>query len=286
MRVPRSPALYKRAVTDLRATTMPSVLLFHAITRDRFDFDPFLPLLGGAKARAVDHLGHGDGPRAENYRLVDCINAAERELPDGPVVLYGHSWGAMVSLGLAARHGDRVRAIVLEDPPLFDSRQPRLDTTPWADGFRKLGRIMTGRGAEWSEADWQKAAAHWPSGHGSKTILEACGEAAVQRRGRQIAKLDPRVLEFMVADDLQDGFEVVSAMRAATCPVIIIAADRDQGSALAPEDVTLVGREPNVTIVEARSVGHYVREAQPELCAEVLLSALEGKFAPARPATV
>jgi len=257
-----------------RADSLPlPVLLVHAVTRDARDLEPFVPLSEGmARPRPVDLLGHGAAPRAARYRIADF--AAALPLPQQPVAIYGHSLGAMVALRAAAAAPGRVRALVLEDPPFFDSRPPRLDTTPWADGFRKLKSLMTGRCAGHTVADWEHAVARWPSGHGARTIADAGGPAAIRRRARQIAALDPAVLDFMVDPVLHEGFDVVTALRTAGCPVTVLAGARDEGSALAEEDLRLLAGEPNVTVVRLSGAGHYLREAQPERCAEALRATL------------
>ncbi|MEO1103467.1 MAG: alpha/beta hydrolase [Pseudomonadota bacterium] len=252
------------------------VLLLHSVTRDKTDFEDFAPLVSSLarplKPCPVDHIGHGDAVRADRYRITDFADGIV--LPRTPFALYGHSLGGMVALCIAARHPDLVEAVVLEDPPLFDSKQPRLDATHWADGFRKLKSLMAGRGASWGEAEWQRAAVHWPSGHGSKTISQAGGPKAAERRGRQIVKLDPNVLDAMVADTLHEGFDVIASLRAACCAVTILAGDRAAGSALTDEDLRLLAPEPNVTLVHAHGVGHYVREADPRLCVRALEAAV------------
>ena len=250
----------------------PPLILLHAVTRDRHDFTPFLPHLPPVRPMPADLLGHGEAARVPRYTIADY--AAAVALPDEPALLYGHSLGGMVALRTAATHRGRVRALVLEDPPLFDSRQPRLDETPWADEFRKLKSILTRRGAGFKIADWERAVADWPSGHGTATIGEFGGADAVARRARQIAALDPAVLDGIVAQELHDGFEVGPSLAAAGCPAIILVGNRRLGSGLSEADVRLLAAEPNVRIVEAPRTSHYIHEAEPELCARAVADAL------------
>ncbi|MEM0906106.1 MAG: alpha/beta hydrolase [Pseudomonadota bacterium] len=250
----------------------PPLFMLHAVTRARNDFGPFLQHLGGISATPLDLLGHGDAPRADRYQVRDYADALP--LPEGTVALYGHSLGGLVALRRASIAPGTVTALILEDPPLFDSRQPRRETTPWPTQFRKLKSIMTRRGADWSHHDWKRAVAAWPSGHGAGTFADQ-GEDHVDRRAAQIANLDPAVLDGIVSDALHTDFDIIEAVRAAACPIVLVAGDRDEGSALHPDDVQLLAAEPNVTVVHAPGHGHYLREARPDLCAQAVEIALK-----------
>lgn len=282
---------------------MTTVTMLHAVTRDRHDFAPFAGMLDRLNPRPLDLLGHGDAPRSPHYRLQDfaaaiswpapsaaenppgappsapatpvalaapAAPAAPETAPESASLFYGHSLGGLVALAVAQNNPGRMRGLVLEDPPLFESRQPRLDATPWADGFRKLKRIITGRGSDWTLAEWNEAVAAWPSGHGELTIAEQGGPEAVARRARQIAALDPAVLDAMVAPDLHGAFDPIAAIRAAKCPVTILVGAREAGSALSTEDLAILAAEPSVTLVRIQAGGHYLHEARPDLCASAL----------------
>lgn len=103
----------------------PSVCL-HGIWDDWHYFEaltaPGLGRLDGQPFYLVDHRGHGESSKPESgygwtdYRddtlaFIDYLGADE-------VILIGHSLGALVSLLAAAELGDRLTAMVLEDPPL------------------------------------------------------------------------------------------------------------------------------------------------------------------------
>lgn len=101
----------------------PPLLMFHGVLRR---WQGFVPLAGALATRwhvhALDHRGHGKSDRvAGQYQVIDYIRdmaAVVSQQFRKPVVLYGHSLGAMVAMGVAAAIPDRVKAIVLEDPPL------------------------------------------------------------------------------------------------------------------------------------------------------------------------
>ena len=77
---------------------------------------------GGAAVWALDHRGHGrsDGPRALIDRAGNAVEDVNRLVglardahPGVPVFVLGHSMGAMLALGWAARHGDGAQGLIL-----------------------------------------------------------------------------------------------------------------------------------------------------------------------------
>ena len=86
------------------------------------------PLSAGLRVLAFDMRGHGgtelpaEVAGREGWTLFrdDLIAFLAAEVP-GPVVLAGHSMGATVSLLAAAAAPDRVKALALFDPVIFDA---------------------------------------------------------------------------------------------------------------------------------------------------------------------
>ena len=82
----------------------------------------------GYRVAALDVRGYGgstvpaDVSRYTLRELADDIAAVAAALDDGPVVLFGHDWGAPIVWHAAIRHPDRVRAVaglsVPHTPPL------------------------------------------------------------------------------------------------------------------------------------------------------------------------
>lgn len=254
---------------------MSRLVLLHAATRDRHDFAALLaalPELAGG-ALPVDLLGHGEAPRAARYRLLDFADAAEAVLGEGPVVLYGHSLGGLVATALAARRPDRVAGLVLEDPPVFGSQMPRLAETSFYRGFMALKALMEGPGADYSLADWERAVAGWPSGHGRTTVAEVLGPEGVAMRARQIARFDPAVIDAMVAGDLHEGFDIVAALAGLSCPAVLLAGEAGRGSALSAEDLACLAGMP-LRIEPVAGEGHFIHETLAGPCAAAVRSVL------------
>ena len=97
------------------------VLLVHDIAGDRLA----LPVVPGARCIRYDRRGYGDSGAPQPYTGTTVMEQSEdaaallTALEVGEAVVAGVGFGALVALDLALRHGDRVRAIVAVDPPLF-----------------------------------------------------------------------------------------------------------------------------------------------------------------------
>ena len=86
---------------------------------------------------ALDQRGHGwsDKPADAYSReaYVDDAAAAIQTLGLGPAVVIGHSMGALNAWGLAARHPELVRGLVLED--MAANRFTQAEVQSWRDWF-------------------------------------------------------------------------------------------------------------------------------------------------------
>jgi len=108
----------------------PPLVLLHGATNRWQEWLPILPQLEQRwHVYAVDLRGHGQsGPAADvaGYhlgRFAADIAALLRERVEEPCLLMGLSWGALTALFAAQLAPDRVRALVLEDPPLMLRRE-------------------------------------------------------------------------------------------------------------------------------------------------------------------
>jgi 3-oxoadipate enol-lactonase len=74
-------------------------------------------IAAGYRVIAIDHRGHGRGPRPlVPFRLVDCAADAAaviRRLDLGPVIVYGYSMGGAIAQLVARDHPDVVAGLVL-----------------------------------------------------------------------------------------------------------------------------------------------------------------------------
>lgn len=244
---------------------MPHILFLHAATRDRHDLDGFAARVEGATVQTVDLLGHGDAPRTPRYQVDDYARAIPLE---DDTVLYGHSLGGVVALALAVRHPARVRALVLEDPPLFAITPERMRGGRFERGFALLAQQKRDPAGPKTAADWAALIRDWPAARPGETLADQ-GEDAVGRRARQLAAFDTAVIDALLAG-LATHFSVPAALTALACPATCLAGNPALGAAICDDDARRLAEHPRIAVRRADTTGHYLHEAEPELCLTAL----------------
>jgi pimeloyl-ACP methyl ester carboxylesterase len=113
----------------------PPLVLLHAQHMDWFSYSRVLPSLAKRfHVLAVDYPGHGTTVVPEDYpmtanRIGADLAAFIRNTIGRPAYVSGNSSGGLLAAWLAANRPALVRAIVLEDPPLFSAEYPRIKET-------------------------------------------------------------------------------------------------------------------------------------------------------------
>ena len=109
----------------LWSTDGPPLILLHGVTSSATSWDEIAPEFAADYCvMAFDLRGHGLSSKpAEGYSWADHYAADIvdflRSHVNEPAVLVGHSLGAVVTAPVAATVPDRVRCVVMEDPPAF-----------------------------------------------------------------------------------------------------------------------------------------------------------------------
>lgn len=113
----------------------PPLVLLHAQLLDWYSYSRVLPALAKSfHVYDVDYPGHGktvtpaDYPMTANRIGADLGDFIQRQIGQ-PVFITGNSSGGLLTTWLAANRPELVRAVVLEDPPLFSSEYPRIQRT-------------------------------------------------------------------------------------------------------------------------------------------------------------
>jgi len=259
----------------------PALVFFHGVTRRWQSFVPLIPTLSSRwHVHALDHRGHGLSSRVPaGYLVKDYVRDAVafvKEQVQGPVVVYGHSLGAMVAASVAAELPQQVRGAVLEDPPFgtmgtkigqsallsyFAGVQPFAGSTlPVGTLARQLAEIPLTT----------------PGKAGSVRLGGTRDMASLRFTARCLKQLDRDVLSPIVAGRWLDGFDWVNVLSDITCPALLLQADITMGGMLTDDDAAEAERlMPDCARVRLPKVGHLIHWLQTDACLRLVNSFLE-----------
>jgi pimeloyl-ACP methyl ester carboxylesterase len=254
------------------------LVFFHGVSRCWQDF---LTLMPAAALRwqtcAVDFRGHGKSDRSNRYLLVNHVADALAFLSQHikePAVLYGHSLGALVAAGVAALAPERVRGIVLEDPPA-ESILKNIRASVFHTLFVLLRSFA---GQERSVADMARDLSGYlmplPGAPGSA----AQGRDAVSIRfmAKSLKSCDPEVLSPIIESRWLDGYEMEGTFKKVQCPALLLRGDEASGGMLPrPAGEELMRWLPDGTLIEWPGTGHLIHWFQSDKTAKFLTGFLE-----------
>ena len=217
---------------------------------------------------ALDHRGHGKSGRvAKGYQLeayVEDTVAFLRNQVREPVYLVGHSLGGLVSIGVAAQAPDVVKALVLEDPPLYGFRGSRLQARPFYKLFTAW-RDIARDGGSVEEMAAQLA-----------TVQPDLDAAERRFKARSLNLLDPDVLTMYVDGSATATYEMDELLPKVSCPALLLRGEPPLGGAIEDEDeVRAVSLLRQTTVVPISGVGHIIHPDQPERYYQVVSNFLE-----------
>ncbi|HEX4148508.1 MAG TPA: alpha/beta hydrolase [Pirellulales bacterium] len=217
--------------------------LLHGVLRSANSFLPLGPLATRYELLALDQRGHGTSDRAApNYRVADYVRDAVawvRECVRRPVVVYGHSLGAMVAAAVAAELPDRVRGAILEDPP-FQTLGSRIAGSAWQDYFRALAEIAGSSAPIETLVDQLRGVPMRDATTGSVYRLGDLRDAAALRFfASSLRQVDASILDLMLAGRWLEGYDQQRVFQSIRCPVLLVQADAAAGGMLDDADVQL-----------------------------------------------
>ena len=240
----KNVSLSKTQISYLDSQTggAPLVLL-HGVLRRHQDFVPILPeLTFRYRCIAMDFRGHGESSHvAGQYRVVDytadTVELIGQLFPHEQVIVYGHSLGGMVAAEVAAKCPDKVRAVILEDPP-FQTMGGRIEETPLAGYFRGVKhavdsfreqRDLARKLGEIKISD--------PANGKSWKLSDVRDEVSIRFAAACLTRIDKSVLDPIVAGQWLDGYDEQQIFSAIRCPTLALQADLAAGGMLTDEDV-------------------------------------------------
>jgi pimeloyl-ACP methyl ester carboxylesterase len=202
----------------------------------------------------------------DRRNMVAVMHAARlvRDEIGEPVVILGHSLGAMVAAGVAAALPALVRGVVLEDPP-FHSMGRRIAGTAWEAQFTGM-RAAASAGGTVEELAAALADIELPLPDGRTIKLgEVRDAAAIRWSAACLATLDPEVLAPVIAGHWLDGYDPESIARRIRCPCVLLQADAAAGGALAEDEArAFVAAAGNCEVERFPGSGHQLHWHHPD----------------------
>src|SRR5947199_4017166 len=254
-----------RDATELVYWTWPGAeppgLLLHGIGNYGRYWDLFADAITGRVQRgARDARGHGErGRPAEGYApadfAADALAVLDRIGIERAVVV-GHSMGGLHSINLAARHPERVRALVIVDA----------SPDPLPAGAERAQRLLTGRPARFRDRAGARAYLERTSpGYPASVYENRLAFAFREENGELVWRSDPAALERIMSarmptDDRWDALARIA------CPTLVVRGTR---SNVLSEDVA---RRMVQTLADGRlmelDAGHNVPLERPRELAD------------------
>ena len=198
------------------------VLLSHALGANLHLWDALAAQLAaqGHPVLRYDHRGHGGSAvPAGPYRMDDLVDDAARlvrEWGRGPVVFVGLSMGGMVGQGLAVRHPELVRGLVLANT---SAQYPEAAMAVWA------GRIETVE-AQGLEAVVDGTLERWFG-----AAFRAAQPEALAGIRAMLLRTD--VAGYVASCHAVANVDWLSRLGEVTCPTLIVAGEHDTGAPVA-----------------------------------------------------
>jgi pimeloyl-ACP methyl ester carboxylesterase len=186
-------------------------------------------------------------------RTIEFISSLGR-----PVVLVGHSMGALQSMYISGDVPELVKAIVLEDPPMA------ADLSPWRESTLiegLFGFLVDVRNQDAASAQAQLLASHphWPT-----------AELEPWVRSKQL--VDPSMAERFVIH--REPMETTLAR--VTCPALLLTGDPAAGAIITPATVAWARPLcPSLEVAHFAGSGHNIRRNAPDAVASLMRSFLE-----------
>ncbi len=258
----------------------PPLVLLHGVARRWQDFVTLMPALAARwQVLALDFRGHGRSSRVPSYRVVDYVRDAlavlEQRGTDRAVV-YGHSLGAMVAAAVASAVPDRVRAVVLEDPP-FGTLGTSIRQTAYHGMFTAFRQLAaSGQTIDELTATLAGVTMSTPGKALRLRLGELRDPAALRFMASCLVRLDPATMTPLVDGQWLDGYELESILPRISCPALLLAGEYALGGMLPEEEAARVASLlPRGTLIKVAGAGHLIHTMQAETTLRLVTSFLE-----------
>jgi len=225
------------------------LILLHGMASRWQPFQSILPALAAKyHVFALDFRGHGQSSHTPGaYHLDDYTHDIHQFIlhqVQKPVVVYGHSLGALVGINLAAQQPSWVQALILGDPPLFHHDTP-IQNTFWQSAFMDLLEFKNAHPDPVEMDAW--LAQNHPNMPPDRRA----------ERVQSLNRLDPDVLQAVISNRQMEDVSLSTLVPCVACQVLLLRGNLGLGSALREQDVDFATSHfPKISVLEMETVGH------------------------------
>jgi pimeloyl-ACP methyl ester carboxylesterase len=241
----------------------PELILLHGFASSLYSWREVMPVLArDYQVLAYDRPGFGltvrpmtwqfENPYSAEYQ-VELIIELMDQLGIQKTVLVGNSAGGAIAMSTAIRYPERVQALVLISPAVYQEGNPAwirlLSNVPLMDRFGPLiARRIQVWGRKFGEMAW----------HDPSKLSDAIW--AGYTRPLQAENWDRGLWYFMVANQ---NLNLPGQLVCLRLPVLVIAGDNDR---IVPteQSIRLAGELPQAELVVVSACGHVPQEEHPQ----------------------
>jgi pimeloyl-ACP methyl ester carboxylesterase len=260
----------------------PSLVLLHGgSSRWQWWESVIDPIAERTHAFAPDLRGHGLSTWTPGqYRLFDYaedIASFLEGVVHEPAIVLGHSLGGEIAMIVAAMHPASVTAVINEDGPLSvtGARRAVPSSRPMLEAMRENA------GSTLPEAELMRRVADVPVGFDTGLVMRfgdaVGGDQNLLRWWAETARRnDPAMIDAVIEFERMHAGHDDTILARIECPVVILQADPEQGSALTDADIaramTLLrdGRR-----VRADGLGHSMHIEDPDWFVRTVLGLID-----------
>ncbi len=263
-------------LSSLRTSGQESLLMLHGVGRAGRTFSSLAMMFPERfHVRALDFRGHGSSGRANvAYRVIDYVRdavAAIDALP-APVILYGHSLGALVSAAAAAERPERITAVILEDPPSaeFWARLGETQYHPVFQAMRRWAGRLDLTISELADGFGNEIVKSWSDGRQLR-IRDVRDSVSLRFSAACIRELDPAVMDSILQEHWLSDYDYTRVFSSIRCPLLLLRGNPDMGGMLSEENARQLQQlTPSMIRLDFPSVGHLLHwQVRSEVAGQV-----------------
>lgn len=227
----------------------PPLVLLHG-GGDRWQqFLPIIPSLAmKCHVYALDLRGHGKSGRVpgkyrpEHY-VIDVLEFIDRQISEA-LFLFGHSLGGWIALFIAAERSQRLKGVILGDPPLNVERFCAIEGREDRIGLWRRLHDLAGSDLSVQELANELAILPVPLTGSNVSMkygdLPGVDEVHLWEWAETLRQVDPDVAQYHAEGRLDEYIrqsDIDNALIQITCPVLLLQADIAHGGLLSDHDV-------------------------------------------------